>query len=137
MSGFEIRGLTPQTWDAFVDLCERHGGGGFGGCCCTWFHRATHPATKPGVPPRTAGYTREMKRDLVEAGRAHVALVLEGVTAGTAVVASPARLSTPGKKVSATPLGNATRSTFEQAGLVDERPKGKNHCIMRTTVAGR
>jgi GNAT superfamily N-acetyltransferase len=44
---------------------------------------------------------------------------------------------TAGKKVSASFLYNATRSTFEQAGFTFVRPKGKNHCIVRTTVAGR
>jgi ribosomal protein S18 acetylase RimI-like enzyme len=44
---------------------------------------------------------------------------------------------TAGKKVSASFLYNATRSTFEQAGFNYDRPKGKNRCIMRTTVAGR
>jgi ribosomal protein S18 acetylase RimI-like enzyme len=43
---------------------------------------------------------------------------------------------TAGKKVSASFLYNATRSTFEQAGFTYDRPKGKNHCIMRTTVSG-
>jgi hypothetical protein len=29
-----IRPLTPQTWDAFADLAERHNGV-WGGCWCT------------------------------------------------------------------------------------------------------
>jgi GNAT superfamily N-acetyltransferase len=44
---------------------------------------------------------------------------------------------TGGKKVPASFLYNATRSTFEEAGFSYDRPKGKNHCIMRTTVSGR
>ena len=44
---------------------------------------------------------------------------------------------THGKRVSASFLYNATRSLFEQAGFNDGRPKGKNHCVMSTTVAPR
>lgn len=44
---------------------------------------------------------------------------------------------TAGKKVSASFLYNATRSTFEHAGFTYDGPNGKNHCIMRTTVSGR
>ena len=39
------------------------------------------------------------------------------------------------KRVSASFLYNGTRSLFEQAGFKYERPKGKNHCVMSTTVA--
>lgn len=41
---------------------------------------------------------------------------------------------TQGKKVSASFLYNGTRSLFEQAGFVYERPKGKNHCVMKRIV---
>jgi hypothetical protein len=34
---YTIRPLTPETWDAFADLEERHNGV-WGGCRCTWFH---------------------------------------------------------------------------------------------------
>ena len=44
---------------------------------------------------------------------------------------------TAGKKVSATFLYNGTRGMFERAGFEYERPKGKNHCVMRKTVPGR
>ncbi|HUG08508.1 MAG TPA: hypothetical protein VMP13_06400 [Acidimicrobiia bacterium] len=40
-----------------------------------------------------------------------------------------------GEKVSASFLYNGTRSLFEQAGFTYERPKGKNHCVMRATIA--
>jgi GNAT superfamily N-acetyltransferase len=40
-----------------------------------------------------------------------------------------------GQKVSASFLYSATRSVFEQAGFTHIRAKGKNHCIMRTSVA--
>ncbi len=40
-----------------------------------------------------------------------------------------------GSKVTASFLYNATRGLFERAGFVYERPKGKNHCIMRKVVS--
>ncbi len=42
---------------------------------------------------------------------------------------------TQGKKVSASFLYSATRSVFEDAGFSYDWPKGKNHCVMRTTVS--
>jgi ribosomal protein S18 acetylase RimI-like enzyme len=197
MSQHEVRALSSETWGAFVDLCERHNGGGFGGCWCTWFHRETHSAAGSSAVPRTADYSRDFKRRQVETGRAHAALVFDGDAAvGWAQYGSPDELpgishrkeveaagsspdwritcifvdrryrrrgiartaldgaleliaqagggtvesypqDTAGKKVSASFLYNATRSTFEQAGFTYDRPKGKNHCIMRTTVPGR
>jgi ribosomal protein S18 acetylase RimI-like enzyme len=196
VSQYEIRALSSETWDAFVDLCNRHSGGGFGGCFCTWFHRETHSAPGSSTVPQPADYTQNFKRRLVETGRAHAALVFDGETAvGWAQYGSPDELpgishrkevqaagsspdwritcvfvdrryrrrgitrtavdgaleliaaagggtvesypqDTAGKKVSASFLYNATRSTFEQAGFTYDRPKGKNHCIMRTTVSG-
>jgi GNAT superfamily N-acetyltransferase len=41
---------------------------------------------------------------------------------------------TQGKKTSGSFLYNGTRSLFEKAGFSYERPKGKNHCVMRRTV---
>ncbi len=41
---------------------------------------------------------------------------------------------TQGKTVSASLLDNGTRSLFEQAGFAYERPKGKNHCVMRRVI---
>jgi ribosomal protein S18 acetylase RimI-like enzyme len=196
VSQFEIRALSSETWSAFVDLCDRHNGAGFG-CWCTWFHWETHSAPGTSGVPRTADETRDFKRRLVETGRAHAALVFDGEAAvGWAQYGSPDELpgishrkevqaagsslpdwritcifvdrryrhrgiartaldgalelilqagggtvesypqDTEGKKVSASFLYNATRSTFEQAGFTYDRPKGKNHCIMRTTVSG-
>jgi hypothetical protein len=43
---------------------------------------------------------------------------------------------TAGKKISASFLYNGTRGMYEKAGFAYERPKGKNHCVMRTTVPG-
>jgi GNAT superfamily N-acetyltransferase len=41
---------------------------------------------------------------------------------------------TPGKKVNPSFLYNATRHTYEEAGFVYDRVKGKNHCVMTLTV---
>jgi hypothetical protein len=35
LSDYEIKALTPDTWDAFAAMVERHNGV-FGGCWCTW-----------------------------------------------------------------------------------------------------
>jgi GNAT superfamily N-acetyltransferase len=42
-----------------------------------------------------------------------------------------------GKRTSASFLFNGTRAMFEDAGFEFVRPIGKNHCVMRTTVAAR
>jgi GNAT superfamily N-acetyltransferase len=42
---------------------------------------------------------------------------------------------TAGKKISSSFLYNGTRGLYEQAGFAYERPKGKNHCVMRKTVS--
>jgi len=39
-----------------------------------------------------------------------------------------------GKKISASFLYNGTRTLFEDAGFHYDRPKGKNHTVMSTTV---
>ena len=72
VDGYRIESLTMQTWDAFADLAERHNGV-WGGCWCTYFH--LHP--DPKEERRALGH-REFKRRLVEAGRAHAALVFDG-----------------------------------------------------------
>ena len=41
---------------------------------------------------------------------------------------------TQGKKVGASSLYNTTRSLYEQTGFEYDRPKGKNHSVMRRTV---
>ncbi|HZO62223.1 MAG TPA: hypothetical protein VFB35_04515 [Gaiellaceae bacterium] len=66
-----IRPLTPDTWDAFAGLCERHNGV-FGGCWCTWFH------TLSADKERNYEGNRALKKRLVEEGRAHAALVMVG-----------------------------------------------------------
>jgi GNAT superfamily N-acetyltransferase len=41
---------------------------------------------------------------------------------------------TGGRKISSTFLYSATRGMFEKAGFEYERPKGKNHCVMRKVI---
>ena len=69
---FTVRALTPETWDAFAALVEKHNGI-FGGCWCIWFH--------PGMDlnaDRDTRATEVSKRKYVEQGRAHAALVFDG-----------------------------------------------------------
>ncbi|WP_426563691.1 GNAT family N-acetyltransferase [Angustibacter sp. McL0619] len=69
-----VRALSPETWDAFADLAERHNGV-WGGCWCTWFH--TFHAEKTF----TAEDNRALKEQRVRDGRAHAALVFDGEVA--------------------------------------------------------
>jgi GNAT superfamily N-acetyltransferase len=71
VDSYRIEPLGPQTWDAFADLAERHNGV-WGGCWCTYFHLFPDPPER-----REIGH-RELKRRLVEEGRAHAALVFDG-----------------------------------------------------------
>jgi hypothetical protein len=71
VDGHRIEPLVPRTWDAFADLAGRHNGV-WGGCWCTWFH------LHPDPPERKELGNCEFKRQLVEKGRAHAALVFDG-----------------------------------------------------------
>ena len=184
--------LDTSTWDAFARLLDKHHGAGFGsGCWCTWFH----PTTETSDNTETG---RACKERLVQARKAHAALVFDGDDAvgwcqfgppselprifhrkeyeaglvalpdyritcifsdrnhrrdGVATAALGGALDliagagggvveaypqdTAGKKVPATFLYSGTRSMFENAGFGYERPKGKNHCVMRKTVPAR
>lgn len=71
---FEIRALDASTWSAFAELVERNNGI-YGGCWCA----PNHVEYQRGVSdPKT------LKRQLVEAGRARAALVIddEGLAQG-------------------------------------------------------
>jgi GNAT superfamily N-acetyltransferase len=188
-AAYTIKGLGPDTWDAFAGLAERHNGV-WGGCWCPWFHTANAEKT------RDAGDNRALKERLVHEGKAHAALVFDGEVAvawceygtprelpninhrkeyeaeldrlpdyritcffvdkryrrkGVAAIALRGALDliaragggvveaypqdTEGKKVSASFLYNGTRTLFEDAGFRYDRPKGKNHTVMSTTVA--
>jgi hypothetical protein len=71
MGDFAIKPLTPETWDAFAALVEKHNGV-WGGCWCIYFH--------PDGPERGQGAeaNRALKRRYVEEGKAHAALVFDG-----------------------------------------------------------
>ncbi|WP_114559715.1 GNAT family N-acetyltransferase [Desertihabitans aurantiacus] len=69
MAEHSIVALEPSTWNLFADLVQRQGGL-FGGCWCSWFH--------PDRDDRAPGAegSREFKRQMVEEGIAHAALVV-------------------------------------------------------------
>lgn len=66
--------LTPDTWPAFARLVEKHNGI-FGGCWCIAFHLT------PGEKRHGAAAYKAMKKELVQEGRAHAALVFDGPNA--------------------------------------------------------
>ena len=76
---------------------------------------------------------RDYRRAGVAAVALRGALDLIAEAGGGVVEAYPQ--DTQGKKVSASFLYNGTRGLFEQAGFAYERPKGKNHCVMRSSIA--
>jgi GNAT superfamily N-acetyltransferase len=71
---YTIKPLGPRTWDAFARLAERHNGV-WNGCWCTWFHA---PPAERGGADRTADSNRALKKQWVDDGRAHAALVFDG-----------------------------------------------------------
>ena len=68
---YTVEPLTPETWDAYARMMERHNGV-FAGCWCTWFH------TMPEEKERSYDANRALKQQLVGEGRAHAALVFDG-----------------------------------------------------------
>ncbi len=76
---------------------------------------------------------RNYRRKNVAAVALRGAVDLIAKAGGGVVEAYPQ--DTPGKKTSASFLYNGTRNLFERAGFSYERPKGKNHCVMRRTVS--
>ncbi len=64
-----VRPLDPSTWDGFAALVERNGGV-WGGCWCMGFH--------PEGLHRAPARHRAEKRERVESGGAHAALVYAG-----------------------------------------------------------
>ena len=71
MADHRVEALTSQTWGAYARMMERHNGV-FGGCWCTYFH------TMAGEKTYDADLNRSLKQRLVEEGRAHAALVMDG-----------------------------------------------------------
>jgi GNAT superfamily N-acetyltransferase len=76
---------------------------------------------------------RRYRRQGVSAVALRGALDLIAQAGGGVVEAYPQ--DTAGKQITASFLYNGTRSLFEQAGFTYSRPKGKNHCVMSTTVS--
>ena len=76
---------------------------------------------------------RRYRRQGVSAVALRGALELIAQAGGGVVEAYPQ--DTAGKQITASFLYNGTRSLFEQAGFAYSRPKGKNHCVMSTTVS--
>ncbi|WP_309710232.1 GNAT family N-acetyltransferase [Pseudolysinimonas sp.] len=86
MAEHVIRALSPETWDAYAALIEKHNGV-WGGCWCTYFHEDTDADRKKelGGPA--------FKKRMVELGIAHAALVFDGDQAiGWAEYGSPVEL---------------------------------------------
>jgi GNAT superfamily N-acetyltransferase len=71
VSEYAIKPLGAATWDAFVNLAEKHNGV-WGGCWCTWFHPA---CAEKG---ESSEANRAYKERLVREGKAHAALVFDG-----------------------------------------------------------
>ncbi len=76
---------------------------------------------------------RNHRREGVAAVALGGALDLIAQAGGGVVEGYPQDLAA-GKKISSSFLYNATRSTYEKAGFTYDRPKGKNHCVMRKIV---
>jgi GNAT superfamily N-acetyltransferase len=75
---------------------------------------------------------RNHRRDGVAAVALGGALDLIAQAGGGVVEGYPQ--DTAGKKIKSTFLYNATRGMYEKAGFTYDRPKGKNHCVMRKAV---
>lgn len=75
---------------------------------------------------------RAYRRRGVAAAALQGALELIAQSGGGVVEAYPQ--DTGGKKIGASFLYSLTRGHFASAGFVYDRPKGKNHCVMRITV---
>ena len=74
VDNYRIAPLSPQTWDAYADLAERHNGV-WGGCWCVFFH------AYPDPPERKQLGNREFKHQLVLRDGTHAALVFDGEVA--------------------------------------------------------
>jgi GNAT superfamily N-acetyltransferase len=83
-----IRPLSPDTWDAFAALVEKHNGV-WNGCWCTWF-------IAPKAERHGSGKTNpEIKKQCVDEGGNHAALVFDGELAvGWCEYGTPAELPT-------------------------------------------
>jgi hypothetical protein len=75
---------------------------------------------------------RNRRRDGLAAVAVRGALDLIARAGGGVVEAYPQ--DTAGKRVATSFLYGGTRGMFEKAGFEYDRPKGKNHCVMRKVV---
>jgi len=84
VTGYHSRPLDASTWPAFAELMERNNGV-FGGCWCIGFHPE---GSQRGIDQR------QVKEDLVRAGRSHAAVVLDadGAAQGWCQFGSPEEL---------------------------------------------
>jgi hypothetical protein len=100
------------------------------------YQRKEYEAGRVDEPPdyrlKCFSANRDYRRNGVAAVALRGTLDLIAKAGGGVVEAYPQ--DTQGKRTSGSFLYNGTRSLFEQAGFSYERPKGKNHCVMRKTV---
>jgi GNAT superfamily N-acetyltransferase len=99
------------------------------------FHRKEYEAGLVSLPDYrfTCIFTdRNHRREGVAVVALYGALDLIARAGGGMVEAYPQ--DTAGQKVSSSFLYSGTRGMFEKAGFEYERPKGKNHCVMRRAV---
>jgi GNAT superfamily N-acetyltransferase len=100
-------------------------------------HRKEYEATRTEELPDYRITCIFVDRDYRRTGVAGVALrgALELIAkAGGGVVEGYPQDLPQGKRISSKFLYNVTRGLYEQTGFTYDRPKGKNHCVMRTTV---
>ena len=99
------------------------------------FHRKEYEADLVSLPDYRLTcifVDRNRRHDGLAAVAVHGALDLIARAGGGVVEAYPQ--DTAGKRVSTSFLYGGTRGMFEKVGFVYERPKGKNHCVMRKVV---
>ena len=87
----------------------------------------------PTIGSRASSWTGTNRRKGVAGVALRGALDLIAKAGGGVVEGYPQ--DTQGKKISSTFLCNTTRSLYEQTGFSYDRPRGKNHCVMRRTVS--
>ena len=100
-------------------------------------HRKNYEATRTEESPDYRITCIFVDRDYRRTGVAGVALrgAIDLIAkAGGGVVEGYPQDLPQGKRISSKFLYNVTRSLYEQTGFSYDRPKGKNHCVMRTTV---
>jgi GNAT superfamily N-acetyltransferase len=99
-------------------------------------HRKEYEATRTDEPPDYRITCIFVDRDYRRKGVAGVALrgALDLIAEAGGGLVEGYPQDTQGKKISASFLYNATRTLYEQTGFSYDRPKGKNHCVMRRKV---